>query len=360
LGNIDSPRQFFLSYLVAYNFWLAIALGSLVILMLQFVSGGMWGYIIRRVLEAGVVTLIPLAVLFLPILFGARWLYVWAAVEAAGQSLPNDKGSYLNLPCFIARVFVYFAIWLVLTFLLLRWSHAWDQQTHPASPRRFRLLSAPGLALYGLTITFASIDWVMSLEPEWYSTIFPVLFAVGQVLSAFAFIIAVLLLVSDYPPLSEFVTPLLMRDLGNLLLAFVMFWAYMGISQYLLIWIANIPEEITWYLRRTRGGWEWLALLLIVAQFALPFVLLLSRDVKEKRPRLLFVCGLILVMRFFDLFWWIEPAFSHEGQYAFWLLDVAATVCLGGILLWCFLWQLKRRPLLPVHGPLRAEAMPHD
>src|SRR5262249_20705482 len=244
--------------------------------------------------------------------------------------------------------------------LLNRWSARWDAEAQPGTARPFRLLSAPGLALYGATITFASIDWIMSLEPDWYSTIYPVMFAVGQVLTAFAFTITVVVLLSTRLPLIDVISPGLLRDLGNLMLAFVMFWAYIAVSQFLLTWIANLPEEIPWYLRRTRVGWQWLAILLIVAHFIVPFLLLLSRGIKENWRTLLMVAGLILLMRFLDLLWWIEPAFSHEGQHLFWLLDVAAVVGLGGIWVWWFVRQLQRRPLLPVHGPFLAEAVPND
>jgi hypothetical protein len=346
---------------VAYNFWLGIALGSLVILMLQYVTGGAWGFAIRRILESGTRTLLLLAVLFIPILVGMHWLYEWAQPDQVAASADlQHKSPYLNVPFFILRTLFYFAIWLVCMFFLNRWSAQWDTDSPPGSPRRFRMLSAPGLALYGATITFASIDWVMSLEPDWCSTIYPVLFAVGQILGAFAFTNIVIVLLATRRPIIDIVSPGLLRDLGNLLLAFVMFWAYLGISQFLLIWIANLPEEIPWYLRRTRGGWQYVALVLIVAQFAVPFVLLLSRDIKEHRRTLMLVAGLILVMRFLDLFWWIEPAYPHEEQYFFWLLDVGAVVGLGGLWLWWFVRQLQQRPLLPARGPYLAETMPGD
>jgi hypothetical protein len=361
LGGLPGPVQFFLSYLVAYNFWLEVALGSLVILMLQYVTGGAWGFVIRRVLESGTRTLLLLAVLFIPILLGMRFLYEWAQPDlvAASENL-RHKRPYLNVPFFIIRAILYFVIWLALTFFLNRWSALWDRDEQSGSPRRFRVLSAPGLVLYGITITFASIDWVMSLEPDWYSTIYPVLFGLSQVLAAFAFAIAVFVLLATRRPLIDVIHPGLMRDLGNMLLAFVMFWAYLAVSQFLLIWIADLPEEIPWYLRRTRAGWQWLGILLIVAHFAVPFVLLLSRDIKENRRSLIYVALLILVMRFLDLLWWIEPAYPHSGQYFFWLLDVAALVGLGGVWSWWFLRQLQQRPLLPMRGPFLAEAMPND
>jgi hypothetical protein len=360
-GWLDGPGQLFLSYLVGYNFWLGIALGCLVILMLQHLTGGAWGVAIRRVLESGTRTLALLAVLFIPVCLGLPYLYLWAQPDEVAHD-PNlqHKSIFLNVPFFVIRAIVYFAIWLVVAFFLNRWSARQDEEVNPWLPRRFRLLSAPGLALYGLTITFASIDWVMSLEPHWYSTIYPVMFATGQVLTGLAFAIAVVIGLADRPPLAEVLTPRLLRDLGSLLLTFVMFWAYMSISQFLLIWVGNLPEEIPWYLRRTRGGWEWVALVVIVLHFALPFLLLLSRDIKENGRKLAAVAVGLLALRFLDVFWWIEPAVGHDRPAVFWLLDVGALLGVGGIWGWWFVGQLKSRPLLPVHEVSQEEAAHHE
>jgi hypothetical protein len=208
------------------------------------------------------------------------------------------------------------------------------------------MLSGPGLVLYGVTITLAAVDWSMSLEPYWYSTIYPVLYAVGQILTAFAFAVVVLTLLAR-GPLAGVVRPQHLRDLGSLMLTFVMFWAYMSFSQFLLIWVGNLPEEIPWYLRRTRGGWQWVALALALLHFAVPFVLLLLRGVKEDGPWLMAVAGWLLLVRFLDVFWWIEPAYPHDGQYLFWLLDVGAVVGVGGVWVWWFVSLLRRGPLLP-------------
>jgi hypothetical protein len=358
--NLFSPGQIFRSYLVAYIFWLGIGLGSLVILMLQHLTGGVWGLVIRRVLESGSRTLLLLAVLFMPIFLGMHSLYEWTKWGPATDPNERFKHIWLSVPFFVVRTVIYFAIWLVVALFLNRWSAEQDQGQAPTESRRFRLLSAPGIALYGATITFASIDWVMSIEPHWWSTIYPVQFAVGQMLTALAFAIAVLIWLAGRPPVSEVIGPRHLRDLGNLLLAFVMLWAYMSFSQFLLIWSNNLPEEIPWYLRRTRGGWEWLAVLLIVCHFALPFVLLLFRDVKQHGRILIGVAVGILVMHFLDVFWWIEPAYVREGQYLFWLVDIAALVGVGGIWCWWFLWQLRQRPLLPVHDPYWPEVMHHE
>jgi hypothetical protein len=260
----------------------------------------------------------------------------------------------------MARAASYFAIWLLLTFRLTSWSVQQDHTKDPRTWRRFRLLSGPGMVLYGLTITFASIDWAMSIEPDWYSTIFPALYATSQLLTAMAFAIAGLMLLAGQPPLSEVIAPSHLRDLGNLLLTFVMLWAYMQISQFLLIWSGNLPEEIPWYLRRIRGGWEFVALVIVLLHFALPFLLLLSKDIKRNRRLLAGVALGLMAMRFIDVFWWIEPAYPHDGQYLFWLLDLTAVAGLGGIWIWVFLWQLRKLPLLPVYDPSLEEALHHE
>jgi hypothetical protein len=358
VGALFSPAHFFRSYLVAFNFWLGIALGCLVILMLQYLTGGAWGILLRRVLEAGTRTLLLLAFLFVPLLVGLPELYGLTRPEDVAQEPDMAfKRFYLGVQFFVARAVVYFTIWLGVSYFLNKWSAEQDKTACPDLPRRFRLLSAPGLVLYGITITFASIDWVMSLEPLWFSTIYPVLFAVGQALEGMAFAVAVVILLAARPPLSGLIQSAHRRDLGNLLLMFVMFWAYMSFSQFLLIWAENLPEEIPWYLRRTRDGWQWVAILLILFQFGLPFLLLLSRDIKENPRSLAAVAVLVLAMRFLDVFWWVEAAFAG-GMSFYWLLDLAAVVGLGGIWVWWFVWQLRQRPLLPLHDPYQPEYLP--
>jgi len=223
--------------------------------------------------------------------------------------------------------------------------------------QRLRIVSAAGLILYGLTATFASIDWMMSLEPLWYSTIFPPLYAAGQLLSGIAFAILVLVLLLDRPPLAVAVDPIRLRDFGNLLLTFVIVWAYLSFSQFLIIWSENLPEETRWYLYRLRGGWQWVALALVLLEFAIPFLLLLSRDVKENPRRLMAVALLVLGMRFVDLLWWVEASFGGD-MWLYCLFDVAALVGMGGLWIWWFLGSLARRPLVPVHDPYLPEFLP--
>jgi hypothetical protein len=360
VGILLNPTQFFRSYLLAYLFWLGIPLGCLAVLMLHHLVGGAWGAVIRRVLESGTRTLPLLALLFVPLLFGLHDLYSWARPETvATDELLQRKSLYLNIPFFVLRSAFYFVVWFAMSYLLNRWSSVQDQTAADPFERRMRLLSGPGLVLYVLTATFASVDWVMSLEPHWFSTIYGILVIVGQLLATLAFAVVVVALLADAPPLSEAISPTHFHDLGNLLLAFVMIWAYMALSQFLIIWAGNLPEEITWYLHRTQGGWQWMALALILFYFALPFLLLLSRGIKQRAQLLVWVAAAILVMHVVDLFWSVVPAFRPAGIFIHWL-DIIALVGVGGIWVAIFVWQLKGRPLLPVHDPGLQGTMPYE
>jgi hypothetical protein len=350
-GAVISRPQFFQAYLIAYLFWTGIALGCLGILMLHHLVGGNWGFVIQRLLESGTRTLPLLALLFLPLLFGLRDLYLWSRPEAvAADELLQHKGAYLNGPFFAVRTLAYFAVWIGIGSLLAKWSAEQDRTAAPGLTRRLQLLSGPGLGLFGLTASFAAIDWVMSLEPHWYSSIYGVVFLVGHVLAALSFAIVAVILLAGRQPLSGVISSKHLHDLGNLLLAFVMFWAYIAFSQFLIIWSGNLAEEIPWYLRRMAGGWGWIAALLILCHFAVPFLLLLSRVTKQRAHILFVVAAGILCMRLVDLFWIVAPAVRSAGFRVHWL-DVMAPVGLGGIWLAAFLWHLKRRPLLPLHDP---------
>src|SRR5512145_2860711 len=285
IGAALNLEQFYRSWLIGFLFCLGLTLGSLGLLMLQHLSGGQWGLVSRRVFEASARTLPLVAILFVPVLVGIPSVFEWSHTDVVmNDAVLSQKAPYLNTTFFIVRAVVYFAFWLFCSYLLTTWSSGQDQGTvgvTRADSVRFRTVSAPGLLFLVLTITFASVDWIMSLDPHWYSTIFGLLTVAGQGLSALAFTIAVLSLLASVPPLARYLTPRHFHDLGKLLLAFVMLWAYLAFSQFLIIWSGNLPEEIPWYLERMRGGWGILALLLIVGHFALPFALLLSRDLKR-------------------------------------------------------------------------------
>lgn len=359
IGGLLNPTQFFYSYLIAFMVCLGVSLGCLALMMVHHLSGGAWGIVIRRVLEAASRTLPVVALLFVPIALGMHVLYLWSRPEVvAADPLIQEKMLYLNRPFFLARAIVYFAVWIGTARVLNAWSLAQDETGDPRLARRMQLVSAGGLVLYGLTITFASFDWVMSLEPHWFSTIFGVLFMGGQGLSALAFVIAAMVLLSARPPMAGVVTPTHLHDLAKLLLAFVMLWAYFNFSQFLIIWSGNLVEEIPYYLHRTHGGWRAIGLALIVFHFAVPFLLLLSRTLKRDARALLWLASGLLAMRVVDLFYLIGPEAHPEGFGVHWM-DVTLPVGLGAAWVALFLRQLAKRPLIPVNEPYLAEALRH-
>jgi hypothetical protein len=350
-GGLIDPVQFFRSYLVAYLFFAGIALGSLGLVSLNHVTGGRWGVVIRRICEAALRTLPLLLILFLPLLLGVGHLYEWAHPEhVAHDALLQAKEPYLNVPFFTVRAAIYFAVWLVIAYYLVRWSRQQDVTGDPDIVRKLQFLGRGALLLYSLTMTFAAVDWAMSLEPHWYSTIYGILMIGGQVLSAFAFVIPVLLLIRDREPISDLVTAEQFHDLGKLLLAFVMLYAYFSFSQFLIIWSGNLPEETPWYLARSKGGWQYIALLVLILQFVLPFVILLSRNLKRNARRLAVVALIVLAARLLDLHWMITPAFS-PGKLTFHWMDLTAVIGIGGLWLSMFVWQLRDQPLLPLRDP---------
>ena len=363
VGCLIWPGTFLPSYLVAYVFWVGIGLGCLGLTMLHHLVGGSWGLIVRRPMEAGGMTLLPLAVLFLPLALGLSGLYPWAKPGFADDPELRIKAHYLNGGFFLIRTALYFAIWIGLAFLLRSLSAAQDRRSDHAPSHRLQLLSGPGLALLFLTGTFAAIDWMMSLEPHWASTIYGALVCVGEALATLAMMIAVAIWLSAARPMAEAVTEDRLHDLGNLMLAFTMLWAYMSFMQYLIIWSGNLPEEIPWYLRRTRGGWQWVALALALFHFFLPFFVLLFRESKRQSRLLLRVAFLVLGMHWLDLVWLIVPASSEPASPRFpWAelpMSLVAMVGVGGVCAAVFIGQLKDRPLIPLNDPSLNAAIEH-
>ncbi len=353
-GVFVNGQQFYRSYLVAYLLWLGIALGCIALVMLHHLVGGGWGFVIRRLLESGARTFPVLLVLGIPFIIGISPSHAYVQSEAMKpEMLPDFKRLYLSPIFFYARTAIYFAAWIILGYVLNKWSFEQDTTKEPNRVGiRLQALSGPGLLIYGLTITYASVDWVMSLEPGWSSTIFGMMFMVAHALSAMAFVIIVLMLLADRKPLSDVVSPSHFHDLGTLLFAFVMLWAYLSFSQYLIIWSGNLQDEISWYLSRSRGEWAWLALFLIVFHFAIPFALLLSRDIKRRKRTLAVVAVALIFMTWVDLYWIVMPSFDKTGPQIRWLwLNLAAPIGIGGIWIAAFIWQLKGKPLLPLNDP---------
>ena len=356
-GWFFTPTQFYQSYLMAYMLCLSVTLGCLALGMLHQLSGGAWGVVIRRPIGAASRVLPVMTVLFVPVLLGMSHLYIWTHADVvAHDEVLQAKHLYLNVPFFLVRTAIYFASWNAIAYVLNAWSLEQDRSADPRIARKMQLLSAGGLVVYGLTITFASFDWLMSLEPHWYSTIYGVLIMGGQALSAMAFLIIVLVWLSRRPPLNRIVVKAHFHDLGNLTLAFVMLWAYFSFSQYLIIWAGNLPPEISWYVSRLQTGWRFIGVALVLVHFVLPFVLLLSRTMKREARLIVLVAMVILLSRLLDLFWLIAPEFHTQGIVVSWL-DVVLPLALGAIWLGAFVRQLRGRPILPVHDPQFDEAL---
>jgi hypothetical protein len=357
IGLFLDRRQFFQSYLMTYMLLLGATLGSLALGMIHQLSGGAWGVVTRRIFGAASRVLPVLSVLFLPLLLGLHDLYEWTHHDVvAADPVLSGKQAYLNTPFFIVRAALYFAVWNAIAYFLNRWSLDQDRSPDPRIARRMQRLSGGGLVAYGLTLTFASFDWVMSLDPHWFSTIYGVLFMGGQGLTALAVMILALAWLSRREPLNTIVVPSHFHDLGNLMLAFVMLWAYFSFSQYLIIYSGNLPEEITWYTRRLSTGWRVIGIALVLFHFAVPFLILLSRKVKRNPQLLVKVAAGVIIVRLIDLFWLIAPEFHRERFSISWL-DLLLPLSLGSVWLGCFIWQLRGRPLLPLHDPQFHEAL---
>lgn len=349
IGAFFSPGDFFHSYLLGYLFWIALAVGSLALVMTQYLTGGAWGVVTRRPLEAATRTLPLLLILFIPIAIGIPHLYDWSHADLVQrEDVLRHRAGYMNPTMFIVRAIVYFAIWIVFSYFLNRWSAEEDESG--TKEKRLAALSAPGLILYTFTVTFAAVDWAESLETDWYSTMWGFLFVAGQGLETMAFIIIVLAFLARREPMASVVKPAHYQALGKLLLMFVMIWAYFSFSQLLIVWAGNLTDEIPWYLRRLATSWGWLGVALIIFQFIIPFLLLLSRSLKRNVWTLSGVVGIILVMRFVDLWWIVMPGYYQQGFRVHWL-NFSTPLAIGGLWIATFLWQLKKRPLLPVQAP---------
>lgn len=359
-GAFANPGQFYRSYLVAFLFWFGIALGSLGLQMLHHLTRGAWGIVIRRVLEASARTLPFVALLFLPIAFGMDSLYSWTdTAKVQADHLLAHKAAYLNKPFFLIRAGVLFAVWTVFAYQLSKWSRLQDETGDKQYFHKMQALSGGGLVVYALTITVAAVDWLMSLDPHWFSSLYGIYWIGCQGVSTLAFVSLVNLYLVRREPLAGVLQPRHFHDLGKLLFAFVMLWTYFCLSQFLIIWSGSLPEETLWYAHRLHGGWNFIALAILVLHFALPFLLLLSRDIKRNAAMLSKVAILLLVARVVDTYWQAAPNFHTSlGDALRWSwMDVAAVVGLGGIWLGLFFWQLGARSLLPTRDPYFAEAL---
>lgn len=362
VGAAVDRDQFFRSWLWAFLYWNGMAVGSLGIMLLNNVVGGRWGVVLRKLLEAGSRTLPLMLLLLIPVLLGMRTLYIWTWPEVrAHDPIVQLKTAYLNVPFFLIRILIYFAIWIGLASTLRRKSREQDLTGDERIRIRMRQISSPGLLVFVLSTTFFFVDVIMSLEPHWFSTIYGVMFLIGQILAALAFMIALVIVLSKFPPFSDILTIQHFHDLGNLMFAFTVLWAYLSFSQFLIIWAGNLPEEIPWYLRRFSGGWGYIAVAIATFHFGVPFALMLFRVVKRTPSLLQKVALWMIVARMLDVFWIVEPAFYQDGMplhsqvFGVSWLDIAAPLGIGGIWLAAFLWNLKRYPLVPLKDPRLTE-----
>lgn len=355
--GLRDSQQFFRSYIFAFMFWSAVPLGCLGVLLVHHLTGGWWGFPLRRVVEAGSRTLPFVFVLFLPILWSLRItpedhrLYLWAQPGAvAADPILQYKSPYLNPGFFALRAVIYFAVWILIATLLNKWSAEQDRTANPALKSRMSSLSGPGFVVFVVLLTLAVIDWVMSLEPHWFSTMYGLIFLVTDGLAGMSFAVLVIRNLSDQEPLKDCVPPKRFIDMGNMMLAMVLLWTYLSFSQLLIIWSGNLKNEIPWYKERVFGGWAPIAVILILFHFFVPFFLLLQRRVKRRLVVLARVAGLLFAVTLLDMYWVVVPAYNMSAPQLH-VQDLLGIIGLGGLWIGAFCWQLKKRPLLPLHDP---------
>lgn len=368
VGLYVDPEQALRSWLLGFIFWGGITFGSIGIIMLQYLTGGAWGVVIRRLVEAGSRTLPLVFVFFLPIMFGVTYLYEWTHLPADDYTVIH-RGWFQTPQAWIIRSVIYFVIFGVMVYLLNKWSAAQDKSANHDEAAKWlgtaTAFSGPTMVIYALAVTFATVDWVMVLDPHWFSTIWGLLFVAGWALATFSFAVIMLAYMSDKAPMNAVLGKRHFHDLGKLMLALTMVWAYFNFSQYLIIWSGNIPEETGWFLTRMKGGWGWVGVILIVFHFAFPFLILLQQDFKRKAKLLATMAGFILVMRLIDMFYLIAPSpriDTHgleQGAFIISWMDLVAPVAIGGLWLWYFLGQLRKRPIVPVMDPFLENAIHH-
>ena len=357
IGWFIDPTTFFRSYLSGYLFWFEIVAGSLGVLCLQYVTGGEWGILIRRPLGAAARTIMWMLVLFIPVAIGLKYMYVWTDQAAlAKDAVLSGKTWYLNPTAFLIRTVFYFLLWILWAWRIRVLSLRFYEDRSPYTDLSRRKWAASGLVMIVLTMTFTGIDWVMSLEPRWYSTMFGINFFISAGLAAYAFVTFFLTRLARTPAMGDILKPNHFRDLGNLMLAFVMLWAYTQFSEFLLMWYANLKEEIPYYLVRRAGAWGAIAGFLIIFHFFLPFFMLLMRAIKDRPGTIGVVAIIILVARYAGIIWLTQPAWSREHFHYSWMA-LASLVAVGGLWLFLFIGQLKGQTIIPIHETWVDEAL---
>ncbi len=369
IGCYFNAEQALRSWLLGFIFWGGIGIGGLGILLLQYLTGGAWGVVIRRTVEAASRTLPVIFILWLPLALGVTQLYEWTHLPPDDYTVIH-RGDYMTPLWWIVRGVIYFALLGIMVYFLNHWSAEQDKSANYEDAAKWlgkaTAFSGPTMVFYALVVTFAVVDWVMSLDPHWFSTIWGLLFVAGWGLSCFCFAVVVFAFLSDKAPMSHVLGKRHFHDIGKLMLALVMIWAYFNFSQFLIIYSGNIPEETGWYLVRMSGGFGYIAWALVLFHFAFPFLILLQQDFKRKPKMLASIALFILFMRLVDMFYLISPnpriatgGVSLPFIESFSWLDIAGPVAVGGIWLWYFLGQLMSRPLVPVMDPFLDNAIKH-
>jgi hypothetical protein len=353
-------QQFFRSYLVAFVYWMVFAMGCLAILQLHHMTGGRWGLPIRRILEAGTRTIPMMTLLFVPVVVGMSRLYPWMQPDTLGDDpAGNFRRLYLSPHFFIVRAVIYFAIWNLLARLQNKWSAEQDRTGDLVLKDRMSSLAAPGTILWALSWSWAMIDWVMTLEPTWYSSIYGMVFMVIACLGALSFSVIMLRMLNDYEPLRDSYDQYRLNDIGNLMLTFTLLWTYMSFAQFLIIWSGNLKQEIPWYMTRAFGRWAVIAAGLLVFHFFVPFFILLQRRVKRRLERLSVLAAWMMVITLVDVYWLVVPSFEKAGPQIH-LVDIFALIGIGGVWVATYMAQLKKMPLLPLHDPRFEGVLEHQ
>ncbi len=352
-----NPRQFYFSWLVSFLFFLSLALGGLYFVLIQYATQGGWGIVVRRIGETIFATLPVMAILFVPLLFGLQDIYSWT-IPGAGEhdALLRLKAPFLNVPFFLIRAVVYFLCWSAVALLYYRQSRGQDETGDPAVSARLRRLAGPAIILLAITQSFASIDWIVTLSPHWYSTMFGVYFFSGAFVGFIALLSLLVPIMRRSGLLDTVINAEHLHDVGKFLFAFTAFWAYIAFSQFLLIWYANLPEETIWFRARITGSWKMLSIVLMVGHFAIPFLYLMGRTVKRKGWTLAAGGAWILAMHFVDLYWQVMPTLHPDGVRPT-VLDVAAFVAIGGCFVAAAGWLMRRQALVPLRDPRLAESL---
>ncbi len=359
VGYFVDQGQFFHSYLVAFSFWITISLGGLFLSLLHHLTGAVWSVVIRRIFET-IMAILPWMMLFIiPALFGMRELYHWSHPETvAHDELLQIKSPYLNVTFFIIRTVVFALIWTLVGRALYRFSIKNDETGDETYLQKAKRLSPAGIILFALTFSFASFDWLMSLDAHWYSTIFGVYIFGGSTLAIYSFITLFVIFFDKKGPLKGLVSVEHYHDLGRLIFTFVVFWSYIAFSQYFLIWYANIPEETVWFTHRWVGSWKIISVFLVIGQFIIPFFILMIRAMKRNLLMLTVMASWMLIMHYVDMYWLVMPTLHHEGARLSWM-DATTFIGIGGIFVWLFLHQLARHSLVPFKDPNLEESIKH-